>query len=95
MENNENFVIFTDDDGNDMEFEHLDTISVDKKIYIVCVPAPVDGQDEEEIEEVIIFEALKDDEGLDYFEQVEDELILESVYAEFQERNEDLFDFED
>jgi len=95
MENHENYVIFTDDDGNDMEFEHLDTINADKKIYIVCVPVPAEDQSEEEIEEVIIFEALKDDEGVDYFEQVEDELILESVYAEFQERNQDLFDFED
>ena len=94
MENQENYVVFTDDDGNDMEFEHLDTITVDKKIYIVCVPAPT-GENDEEIEEVMIFEALKDDEGLDYFEQVENEDVLERVYSEFQERNEDLFEFED
>ena len=92
LENNENLVIFTDDEGNDLEFEHLDTVSVDKKIYIVCVPM---AEEAEEIEEVIIFEAIKDENEEDMFLQVEDEDVLENVFVEFKERNSDLFDFED
>ena len=92
MENNENIIIFTDDDGNDLELEHLDTVELDGKLYIVCVPAP---NGEEEIEEVIIFEAMKDDNGEDGFVQVDDDVVLENVYQEFKDRNEDMFDFED
>ena len=92
MSENENIVTFTDDDGNDVEFEHLDTVKVDEKIYVVCVPVI---EQEDEIEEVIIFEAIRDESGEDCFVQVEDEDILENVYTEFKERNEDMFDFED
>ena len=91
-ENNENFVTFTDDDGVEVEFEHLDTVEVSGKVYVVCVPVP-DG--EEEVEEVIIFEAMKDENDADGFVQVEDENVLEAVYVEFKERNADMFDFED
>ena len=92
MENNENLVKFIDDDGNELEFEHLDTVELDGKGYIVCVPVP-DG--DEEIEEVIIFEAIKDENGADGFVQLDDENVLDDVYAEFKSRNEDMFDFED
>ena len=91
-ENNENLVIFTDDEGNELEFEHLDTISVNKKVYIVCVPFI---EEAEEIEEVMIFEARKDAEDEDCFVPIEDEAVLEAVYVEFKERNSDMFDFED
>ena len=91
-ENNENLVIFTDDEGNELQFEHLDTISVNKKVYIVCVPF---ADEIEEIEEVLIFEARKDDAGEDCFVPIEDEDIMEAVYVEFKERNADMFDFED
>ena len=93
MENNESLVIFTDDDGNEVEFEHLDTVKVGDKVYIVCVPPVQD--DEEDIEEVIIFEARKDDNDEDFFAEVEDDAVLEAVYVEFKERNIDMFDFED
>jgi len=98
MENNENFVIFTDDDGNELEFEHLDTVKVGEKLYLVCVPAldeTAEIEDEDEIEEIIIFEARKDENDGDCFIQVDDEAVLEDVYREFKDRNADLFDFED
>ena len=93
MENNENLVTFTDDSGNDLNFEHLDTVKVGEKVYVVCVPVP--ENDDEEVEEVIIFEAAKDENDADCFVQVEDDGVLEEVYAEFKERNADMFDFED
>ena len=93
LENNEHLVTFTDDDGNEVNLEHLDTLTVDEKAYIVCVPFVDD--DNEEVEEVIIFAAIKDDNDEDCFVQEEDEDILEAVYQEFKERNADMFDFED
>jgi len=92
MENQENFVTFTDDDGNELNFEHLDTVKVDEKVYVVCVPAT---DEEDEVEEVIILEAVKDENGEDCFLQIEDDNVLEEVYTEFKERNADMFDFED
>ena len=91
-ENNENIEMFTDDEGNEVKFEHLDTLEIEDRVFVVCVPVP---EGEEEIEEVIIFEAIKDDEDEDCFLQVEDESILETVYDAFKERNSEYFDFED
>ena len=89
---NENIIVFTDDNGIDLEFELLDTMEMDGKVYIVCVPAE---PEDEEIEEVIIFEAIKDENGEDGFVQLGDDDTLENVYQEFKERNSDMFDFED
>jgi len=91
-EHNENIAIFTDDDGNDVELEHLDTIKMNEKVYIVCVPVL---DEDVEVEEIIILEAMKDENGGDCFLQIEDDDVLDEVCAEFKERNSDLFDFED
>ena len=46
----DNIVVLTDDEGQDIEFEWLDTIEMGEDQYIVLLPA-----DDEEAEEVVIF----------------------------------------
>ena len=49
--------------------------------------------EEEEVDEVVIFQILDQEE--DCLEQVEDPDVLAGVYDLFRERNQDMFDFED
>ena len=97
--NNEFLVDLFDEDGNKVTFEHLDTIDYQEKKYVVCIPY---DEEEEDVEEIVIFEAVpcEDDgdcecDGGDCLEQVTDMDIMSGVYEIFKERNSDLFEFED
>ena len=41
------FLIITDDDGNEFELEHLDTVELDNNIYMAFLPADMDEDDED------------------------------------------------
>ena len=88
---NEYLVDLIDEDGNTVTFEHLDTVQYQGKDYVVCIPY---DDDEEVVTEVVIFLIHKDQEE-DCLEQVEDGAVLSAVYQLFQERNADMFEFED
>ena len=88
-EEESNVVILTDEDGNDVEFEHLDTIEYGDDIYVVLIETVYD-------EGVTILKLIEgDDENDDELTTVEDEEVAEAVYQIFKERNKDFFDFED
>lgn len=85
----DNIVVLTDEDGNDSEFEWLDTIELDDKQYIVVLPT-----DDEEAEEVVILRIEVDGEE-ENFIAIEDEEELNKVFDLFKERNKENFDFVD
>lgn len=84
-------VILTDEDGNEAEFDFLDNIEYDGEHYIVMLPVTEDEDDSVVIMKVEEGETEEDDALL----TVTDEIILDSVYEIFKERNKDFFDFED
>ena len=75
--------------GNDVEFEYLDSIEYQGKEYIVLIP------NDEEACEVVILEVEPVDEELENYIAVEDEAILEAVYAIFKDRFKDIMNFGD
>lgn len=79
----------TDENGNDTDFEYLDCIEYEGKEYLVLIPA------EEEAVEIIILEVQPVDEENENYIAVEDEAILNAVYAIFKERYKDVLDFAD
>lgn len=79
----------TDENGNDTDFEYLDCIEYEGKEYLVLIPA------EEESVEIIILEVQPVDEENENYIAVEDEAILNAVYAIFKERYKDVLDFAD
>ena len=85
----DNIVVLTDDEGQDIEFEWLDTIEMDDSQYIVLLPT-----EDEDAEEVVILKMEVEDET-ENFIAVEDEQELNKVYDEFKERNKENFDFID
>lgn len=90
MQENPYLIELTDEDGETVTFEHLDTVQYKGKEYVIFIPY---NDDEEEVDEVVIFQILDQEE--DCLEQVEDPEILSAVYDLFRERNKEMFDFED
>ena len=84
----ENIIVLTDDEGNDVEFEWLDTIEMNDNTYVVVLPT------EDDSEEVVILK-IESEEDEDTFVGLEDEAEINAVFDVFKEKNKENFDFED
>ena len=78
----DNIVELVDEDGNEVNFEHLMTLEHNGKQYILLVP--IDDPDSSD-EEVVILEIDTDDEGNDVYATVEDDEILDDVFEKYLE----------
>lgn len=79
----------TDENGNDVDFEYLDSVEYQGKEYLVLMPA------EEDSTEVVILEVEPVDEDIENYLSVGDEAVLNAVYDIFKERYKDVLVFED
>ena len=77
----------TDDNGQDVDFEYLDCIEYQGTEYLVLMP---EGEDE-----IVIMEVEPVDEENENYLAVEDEAVLDAVYAIFKEKFKDVLTFED
>ena len=85
----DNIIVLNDEDGNEIEFEYLDAVTMDDKEYIVLLPV-----EEEENGEVVIFRVEGEGETETYV-GLEDEEEAEKVFNLFKEKAKDDFDFAD
>ena len=69
-EERDGFVVLVDENGAEVEFEHLDTIEMNDKQYVVLLPA---SEDEADVDEVVILKVQSDENGDDTLVNVEDE----------------------
>ena len=77
------FVTVTDDDGNKLELEHLDTTEIDGELYMAFLPANMD-EDDEEYGLVILKVIVEDNEEI--LTTIDDEDVLNAVYEHFIDR---------
>ena len=77
----------TDENGQDVDFEYLDCIEYQGTEYLVLIP---EGEDE-----IVIMEIEPVDEETENYLAVEDEAVLDAVYAIFKEKFKDILTFED
>ena len=77
------FVTITDEDGNEIELEHLDIVEVGGELYMAFLPADMD-EDDEDFGMIILKVIVEDNEEV--FISVDDEKELEMVYDIFIER---------
>lgn len=100
MLNNEDFsneeyeveiITLEDDLGNEQDFEFLDVVEYEGDEYIILLP--VDGEDEEQSEVMILRIDSIDDENENYV-GIDDEDILQKVFDIFKDRYKDDYDFE-
>ena len=83
------FITLTDENGIETEFEFMECIEYQGKEYLVLLPA------DEESAEVVILEVVPVDEENENYISVEDEAVLEAVYAIFKDHFKDILTFED
>ena len=79
----------TDEEGNEVEFELIDSVDFEGVEYLILLPP------EEEAAEVVILEVEPVDEENENYLSVQDEKLLNEVYAIFKERYKDVLTFEE
>ena len=87
LQEEENLITLTDENGVETTFEYLDCIEYHGKEYLVLIPA------EEDADEIVILEIEPVDEENENYLAVEDEATLDAVYAIFKERYKDVLNF--
>ena len=85
----ENVVTLTDEDGVEVDFEILDVVPYEDGQYAVLLPV----DDESDVVDAVILEVLASGEE-DMLQGVDDPAVLDAVFGLFIERNKDEFNFE-
>lgn len=78
------FVTLIDEDGNEVEFEHIDTVEYEGATYLAFIPAELAV---EEDAEVVIMQIVEEN-GEEMLEAVEDDEIADAVFNIVMERAE-------
>ena len=95
-EENENIVEITDEDGNKIEIEILDILTVDNVEYALLLPKNQEHKHDEtcecDCEEEVVLMRLKRDGEEFIFEQIEDDDEFEKVSAYIEELEDEIDD---
>lgn len=78
----------TDEEGNEVEFELIDSVDYEDAEYLILLPL------DEDASEVVILEVVPNRDGTESYVTVSDEKTLMEVYEIFKERFKDIFTFE-
>lgn len=88
MADNDNIIVITDEDGNDIELELLDLIEFRGEEYVVLFPL-----DENDSEVIILKLEKTDNEDEEVMSSLQDESVIEAVFEIFKEKFKDEFNF--
>ena len=83
--NDENIILLTDEDGEEIPYELLDDMILDGRRFVILAPAYDDEVDDGT---VVIFEIIEED-GEETFAPVESEAIEQRVFDCFRASDED------
>ena len=90
MDELNNKIILNDESGNEVEFEFLDLVEYQGEEFVVLLPI----DETEETGEVVILKLEDtDDEDNESYASVDDEAVLNTVFAIFKERFKNEFNF--
>ena len=93
MLENDNIIVLTDEDGNDVEFEFCASVEYEGNEYVVLLPT------EDDDGEVVILQVMEDENAGEDDEAtyvgVDDDDVLQAVFDLFKEQAGDDFDFEE
>ena len=84
------YISIVDDEGNEFEMEHLDTIEFGNELYMAFLPADMDEDDDDF--GMVILKVVEEENGEELLVTVDDEEEMDAVYNLFMER---LFDDEE
>ena len=89
----DNIIVLNDENGNEVNFEFLDLVELDGEEYVILLP--IDEDDNEPGEVVILQVEDTDSDDEESYVSVEDEEVLNKVFEMFKEKFKDEFDFID
>ena len=97
MENEEldNIIVLNDEDGNEVKFEFLDLVELEEEEYVVLLPISEDGEEDEGEVVILKLEETDEESEEESYVGVDDEEILNQVFAIFKEKYKDEFNFVD
>ena len=85
----DNIIRLNDEDGNEVQFEFLDLVELDNEEYVVLLPVTEEGEEEEGEVVILKLEDTDDESEEESYVGVEDEEILNKVFAIFKEKYKD------
>ncbi|MDE6780695.1 MAG: DUF1292 domain-containing protein [Ruminococcus sp.] len=89
MEENENYITLTDDDGNEVSFEVIGEVEYQERYFAVMLPF------DEEDDGVVILEIMpSDDEEMGEFLSIDDDKLLNEVFEKFKSEYKGRYEFE-
>lgn len=91
MEENK-ILTFTDDDGNEVDYEVIDCFEMDGKSFAALAEPETDENSDDE-SYVYIMQIASESDDEDVLVQIEDEVLLDRAFEMFKSRCEDDFDF--
>lgn len=98
IENNEfnpDIVTVVDENGVQHVFEELDRIETDEGRFIALLPVYEEAEEIlDDDGELIILSVVEDEDGETYLEPIEDDKLFNKIGELFEERLEDLFEFD-
>ena len=97
MENEEldNIIVLNDENGNEVKFEFLDLVELDEEEYVGLLPVSEEGEEDEGEVVILKLEDTDEESEEESYVGVEDEEILNKVFAIFKEKYKDEFNFVD
>lgn len=91
----DNIIILNDEQGNEVKFEFLDLVELDEEEYVVLLPVSEEGEEDEGEVVILKLEDTDEESEEESYVGVEDEEILNKVFAIFKEKYKDEFNFVD
>lgn len=87
-----NFITVTDDEGNEFELEHLDTMEINGNTYLAFFPTITEEDEDQEEDLGLIFMKVIQENGEELLSTLDSDEEAELVYNEFMK---ELFQDED
>ena len=87
-----NFVVLTDENGKEVELEHLDTVEYNGQTYMAFIPAEMELDDAYEL---LIMKVELEENGEEALVTLDDEDEEAEMFQIFSERLEESFDEEE
>ncbi len=91
-EYNPDIVTLSDDEGNEYTFEVLDAVETDEHRYLALLPVHEDPQKLLDDEGELVIVRVAEEDGEEYFEEIEDDDEYETIADAFIDRLQDAFE---
>lgn len=91
-EYNPDIVTLSDDEGNEYTFEVLDAVETDEHRYLALLPVHEDPQKLLEDDGELVIVRVAEEDGEEFFEEIEDDDEYETIADAFIDRLQDAFE---